>query len=112
MARTPDVEVYICRHASSGTTAHGCDPLIALLLARAGFWREDFFGTVFHRLPYDLRPGSENAMATDAARMIRAAHYTVHLAPDLDQEADPALRDTAPETCPIHPRQPQSWPED
>jgi hypothetical protein len=103
MPPTPTPAVYICRHATSGTTAHGYDPLIHLLLARAGFQPEEFFGQRYYRLPYDLGTERENAMATDAARMIRAAHYEVDLAPDLDQDATTDQRTAAPGPCPMHP---------
>ncbi|WP_042369508.1 hypothetical protein [Streptacidiphilus neutrinimicus] len=102
MARRDDPVVHICRHGCTGTTAHGHDPLVSLLLHRAGFITEQYFHQRYHRLPYDLPDGAAERMATDAARMLRACHYQVHIAPDLDLDAS-ADQPAAWTPCPVHP---------
>ncbi|WP_052443400.1 hypothetical protein [Streptacidiphilus neutrinimicus] len=103
MARPDDPVAHICRHASTGTTAHGHDPLVSLLLERAGFIPQRYFNERSHRLPYDLPDGVAERMATNAARMLRACHYQVRIDADLDLDAPPA--DWTP--CPVHPDLPR-----
>jgi hypothetical protein len=101
----PAPDTVICRHLTSGTTATGFDGLSARLLERAGFQREHHFTHSYYRLRYDQGEAKENAQATDAARMLRAAHYTVSLDPGLDLDADSVAR-AAGWTCPVHPDAP------
>ncbi|MEY9969281.1 hypothetical protein ABIA33_007369 [Streptacidiphilus sp. MAP12-16] len=110
MAATPDVEIVICRHATTGTQASGYDPLIALILTRASFRPEDFFTQRYYRLAYDQTAAEENTQASNAARMLRACHYTVHLAPGLDEDLNTYQRVVghAVWQCPVHPDHPNS----
>ncbi|WP_157597380.1 hypothetical protein [Streptacidiphilus rugosus] len=106
LARRDDPVVHICRHEFTGTTAHGHDPLVSLLLERAGFIPQHFFNAPSYRLPYDLGEATQERMATDAARMLRACHIDVRIAPDLDRDAPADQRATwAP--CPVHPDLPR-----
>ncbi|RAG86209.1 hypothetical protein DN069_07585 [Streptacidiphilus pinicola] len=103
MARPDEPVVNICRHECTGTTAQGHDPLVSLLLRRAGFITEDYFHQRYRRLPYDLSDGVAERMATNAARMLRACHYQVRIDADLDLDAPPG--DWTP--CPVHPDLPR-----
>jgi hypothetical protein len=110
MTVDPDVEIVICRHATTGTQAHGYDPLITLILARADFLQEDSLGQRYHRLDYDQGTATENAQAADATRMLTACRYTVRLAPGLDEDLNARQREISLASWqgPVHPDLPNT----
>ncbi|MFI9210223.1 hypothetical protein ACIGW7_19060 [Streptomyces sp. NPDC053253] len=77
MTETP---ITIVRGRGGEVEAEGpIDSLASELLARAGFVREYTLRGTWHRLPFDLGQEWENEHATQAAEMLRAARYPVHL---------------------------------
>ncbi|MGW8557991.1 hypothetical protein [Streptomyces tubercidicus] len=87
--------ITITHEFSGSVVAKGAnDDLSARLLKHAGFQQtEDWYGRR-HRLPTTTPVTHKVAIATHAAEMLRAAHYTVDLSPSLD---------TARKSPPAHP---------
>ncbi|MEU0815181.1 hypothetical protein [Streptomyces mirabilis] len=81
----PAPSITITSEFSGSVLAKGAsDDLSATLLKHAGFQQiEDWYGRR-HRLPTTTSADDQVAIATHAAEMLRAARYSVDLAPSLD----------------------------
>lgn len=84
------ITVTIAAERSGSVVARGGDSLANSLLDHAGFaFANDWHGPR-HRLPTSMDREEQAAIASHAARMLRAARYTVELDPVLDAaSADP-----------------------
>lgn len=84
------ITVTIAPEPSGSVVARGGDSLAKTLLDHAGFaYANDRHGPR-HRLPTSMGREQQAAVASHAAQMLRAAHYTVELDPALDTApADP-----------------------
>ncbi|MEV7088028.1 hypothetical protein AB0O07_19415 [Streptomyces sp. NPDC093085] len=91
----PAPSITITSEFSGSVVAKGAtDDLSASLLKHAGFQQiDDWYGRR-HRLPTTIPIADKVAIATHAAEMLRAARYSVDLAPSLD---------TARMSTPAHP---------
>ncbi len=78
------ITVTITSEPSGSVVVRGGDSLAASLLTHAGFAFVNDWHGARHRLPTTMPFGEQAAIATHAAEMLRAARYTVDLAPGLD----------------------------
>jgi hypothetical protein len=84
------ITVTIAVEPNGSVVARGGDDLAKSLLDHAGFGNSSDWHGPRHRLPTSMDREAQAVIASDAARMLRAARYTVDLDPALDTApADP-----------------------
>ena len=97
-----DEPIRITRGQGGQVEADGpVDAFAADVLHRAGFLFPPVLDGRWIRLPFDLGRVWENEQATWAAEMLAAAHYPVHLSPDLQTNAPELPPPSGPARPPV-----------